>query len=407
MKDEDIVNSLVKGKMRWYEVEDRVNGDNSRATELRRKAVEKIAGVSLGNIAHHSIDMKRAMKANIENSIGVVQIPMGIVGPLTVNGEHAKGEFLVPLATTEGALVASVSRGVSVINQSGGATSTIIEKGTTRGPILTAETARDAREVAEWVSANKEWIKQVSEETDPNIRFKDVTTKIIGRNLFFRFVYDTGDAMGMNMVTVATDKTLAEIEKKFETLKHVSLSGNYCVDKKAAALTLILGRGFYITSEVVIPKKLIKSRLKTTADRIVEVAYRKNLLGSAAAGSYGFNAHFANMIGAVFLATGQDEAHIVEGSHGFTLAEVLPNGDVYFSVTLPSLMVGTIGGGTGVDTQREALSIMGVAGGAKELGANSKKFAEIVAAVVLAGEISLAAAVSARHLTQSHVRLNR
>jgi len=407
MKDEEIIKALAKGDLKWYQVEDKVDGDNSKATEIRRKAVEKITGLNLEHIAHHNIDMTRAMRANIENSIGVVQIPMGILGPMKVKGEYANGEFLIPLATTEGALVASVSRGVSTINDSGGATSTIIDKGTTRGPVLTAPTAKDAKEVAKWIDGNKDWIKKVAEETDPHIKFKDVTTKIIGRNLFFRFVYDTGDAMGMNMVTVATDKTLVEIENKFESLTHVALSGNYCIDKKASALTLIQGRGFYITSEVVIPKKIIKEKLKTTADKIVEIAYRKNLLGSAAAGSYGFNAHFANMVGALFLATGQDEAHIVEGSHGFTVAEVLENGDLYFSVTLPSLMVGTIGGGTGVDTQREALSIMGVAGGAKKPGENSRKFAEIAAAVVLAGEISLAAAVSARHLTQAHVRLNR
>jgi len=295
MKDEEIIDSLEKGTLKWYQVEDKVDGDNSRATELRRKAVEKISGAKLENIAHHSIDMTRAMKANIENSIGVVQIPMGIVGPMKVDGEYAKGDFLVPLATTEGALVASVSRGVSVINASGGASSTIIDKGTTRGPVLTAPTAREAKEVAEWIDANKDWVKKTAEATDPHLKFKDVTTKIIGRNLFFRFIYDTGDAMGMNMVTVATDKTLAEIEKKFEKLDHVSLSGNYCIDKKASALTLIQGRGFYITSEIVIPKKVVKEKLKTTAERIVEIAYRKNLLGSAAAGSYGFNAHFANI----------------------------------------------------------------------------------------------------------------
>lgn len=407
MKDDEIIDALAKGELKWYQVEDKVDGDNSKATELRRKAVEKITSLKLEHIAHHNIDMTRAMKANIENSIGVVQIPMGILGPLKLDGEHAKGDFLIPLATTEGALVASVSRGVSTINESGGAMSTIIDKGTTRGPVLTAPTSREAREAAKWIVENKKWIGEIVSKTDPHIVFKDVTTKIIGRNLFLRFVYDTGDAMGMNMVTVATDKVLAEIEKKFEKLNHVALSGNFCIDKKASALTLIQGRGFYVTSEVVIPKKIVETKLKTTGERIVEIAYRKNLLGSAAAGSYGFNAHFANMIGALFLATGQDEAHIVEGSHGFTVAEVLENGDLYFSVTLPALMVGTIGGGTGVDTQREALSIMGVAGGAKNPGENSRKFAEIAAAVVLAGEISLAAAVSARHLTQAHVRLNR
>ncbi len=404
---DDLVEKLVSGELKWHQIDKLLDGDSAKATEIRRKAVEKITGLELKHIAHHNIDMKRAMKVNIENSIGVVQIPMGIAGPLKVKGDYADGDYMIPLATTEGALVASVSRGISMMNKAGGASSVIIKKGTTRGPVLKAPDARKAREVADWVNSNKPEIKKVVEATDPFIKFVDVVPYQVANNLFLRFIYDTGDAMGMNMVTVATDKTLAVIEEKFPFLVHIALSGNMCIDKKPSALTLIEGRGTSVISEIVIPKELVSSALKSTPEAVADVCYRKNLLGSAKAGSYGFNAHFANIVGALFLACGQDEAHIVEGSHGFTTAEVTKEGDLYVSVTLPALMVGTIGGGTGVDTQTEALKIIGVSGGAKEAGKNSKTFAEIVAATVLAGEISLMGALAARHLTQAHVRLNR
>ncbi len=404
---EELIKQLVDGKLKWYQVEDKLDGDNDKATEVRRKAVEKITGKELKHIGHHNIDMKRAMKANIENSIGVVQIPMGISGPITVKGDYADGDYLIPLATTEGALVASVSRGMSVINASGGAQSTIFKKGTTRAPCVMAPTARKAKEVSDWILANKDEVKKVVEETDPFIKFGDVVPYIVGRNLFIRFIYKTGDAMGMNMATIASDRTMAFLEDKFKFLKHIAVSGNMCIDKKPSALNFIEGRGVTVASEVVIPKETVEKYLKTKPEVVADVCYRKNLLGSAQAGSYGFNAHFANMIGALFLACGQDEAHITEGSHGFTTAEVTDEGDLYVCVNLPCLMVGTIGGGTGVDTQREALEIIGCAGGAKEAGKNSKTFAEIVAAVVLAGEISLLGALGARHLTQAHVKLNR
>lgn len=407
MRDDELIKQLVDGKLKWYQVEDKLDGDNDKATEVRRKAVEQITGKALKHIGHHNIDMKRAMKANIENSIGVVQIPMGIAGPVKVKGDFADGEYLVPLATTEGALVASVSRGISVINKSGGASSIIFKKGTTRAPCIMAPTARQAKEVADWIVSNKAEVKKVVEETDPFIKFTDVVPYIVGRNLFIRFIYETGDAMGMNMATIASDRTMAFLENKFRFLKHIAVSGNMCIDKKPSALNFIEGRGITVASEVIIPREVIEKTLKTKPEVMADVCYRKNLLGSAQAGSYGFNAHFANMIGALFLACGQDEAHITEGSHGFTTAEVTEKGDLYVCVNLPCLMVGTIGGGTGVDTQREALEIIGCAGGAKEAGRNSKTFAEIVAAVVLAGEISLLGALGARHLTQAHVRLNR
>lgn len=207
--------------------------------------------------------------------------------------------------------------------------------------------------------------------------------------------------MGMNMVTIATEEALKILEN--ETNAHVvSLSGNVCTDKKPAAINLIEGRGKSVVAEVTVPRDIVKNKLKTTPKSIVEVNMAKNFVGSAIAGSMGFNAHYANMIGALFLATGQDEAQIVEGSLGITVAEENEDGDLYFSVTLPDVPLATVGGGTGLETAQECLSIMGVKGSNKV-----QKFAEIMAGVVLAGELSLMAALGAGHLARAHKELGR
>jgi hydroxymethylglutaryl-CoA reductase (NADPH) len=238
-------------------------------------------------------------------------------------------------------------------------------------------------------------------------KLRGVKPYIVGNNLYLRFEFETGDAMGMNMVTIASEEIMKVIEEHFPDVKYLALSGNLCVDKKPNAMNFINGRGKTVIAEAIIPREIVEKKLKTTPELIAEVNYRKNLVGSAQAGSYGFNAHFANIVGAIFLATGQDEAQITEGSHGITLAEVTPEGDLYISVTMPSLEIGTVGGGTRVATQREALSIMGVAGGGDPPGANAKKFAEIIAGAVLAGELSLLAAIAAKHLAKAHKELGR
>ncbi|NJF25991.1 hydroxymethylglutaryl-CoA reductase (NADPH) [Thermococcus sp. Bubb.Bath] len=408
MDFDELVEKVANGEIKLHQVEKYTDGDKKLATEIRRKALEKKFGISLENIGHYSIDPNRLIGKNIENMIGVVQIPMGIAGPLKINGEYAKGKFYIPLATTEGALVASVNRGCSALTAAGGVKITLIDDKMARAPLLKCPDARRAREVAEWVMNNLDYLqeKAVSKVTRHG-KLRGVKPFIVGNNLYLRFEFETGDAMGMNMVTISSEEIMKVIEEEFPDVKYLALSGNLCVDKKPNALNFIEGRGKTVIAEAVIPREVVEKKLKTTPELIAEVNYRKNLVGSAQAASYGFNAHFGNIVGAIFLATGQDEAQITEGSHGITLAEVTPEGDLYMSITMPSLEIGTVGGGTRVPTQREALSIMGVAGGGEKPGENARKFAEIVAGAVLAGELSLLAAIAAKHLAKAHKELGR
>lgn len=227
-----------------------------------------------------------------------------------------------------------------------------------------------------------------------------------GTYIYLRFSYDTKDAMGMNMVTIATDAVMHLIEDEFGA-HPVTLSGNMCTDKKPASISAILGRGKTVVAEVTIPQEIVKETLKCTPESMFEVNYSKNLLGSARAGAMGFNAHAANIIAAVYLACGQDAAHVVEGSTAITSMELTKYEEIHCSVTLPALPVGTVGGGTGLGTQRDCLNILGVAGAGDTPGINSRKFAEIVASAVLAGEISLIGAQAAGHLARAHAQLGR
>ena len=408
MEFEELIEKVASGEIKLHQVEKYTDGDKKLATEIRRRALEKKLGVKLEDIGHYSIDPNRLIGKNIENMIGVVQIPMGVAGPLKINGEYAKGEFYIPLATTEGALVASVNRGCSALTEAGGIKTTLIDDKMARAPLLKCPDARRAREVAEWVQNNIGYLQEEAVlKVTRHGKLRGVKPFIVGNNLYLRFEFETGDAMGMNMVTISSEEIMKVIEEKFPDVKYLALSGNLCVDKKPNALNFIEGRGKTVIAEAIIPREIVEKKLKTTPELIAEVNYRKNLVGSAQAASYGFNAHFGNIVGAIFLATGQDEAQITEGSHGITLAEVTPEGDLYISITMPSLEIGTVGGGTRVPTQREALSIMGVAGGGDPPGSNAKKFAEIIAGAVLAGELSLLAAIAAKHLAKAHKELGR
>ena len=403
---EDLLEGLLLGKVKLREL-DSLLGNPNRAADLRLEFLRRTAGADLKPIARSRLDFSKLVGWNIENPVGEVSIPVGVIGPLRVEGDYARGTFYPLLATTEGALVASVNRGATTITMAGGARAKILRDGMARAPALLAPTAARAAEVARWVSENLDKLQKVVEDVTSHGKLLYVQPFQAGRTLFLRFVFETGDAMGMNMVTIASDRILGFLKKRFPDVDPLALSGNVCSDKKAASINWIAGRGKTVIAEAFIPGDLIESRLKTSVERLLDVAWRKNLLGAAVAGSLGgFNANVANVVAAMFVAYGQDLAQVVESSMGITTLE--PQGDgIYISLTLPSLEVGTVGGGTRLPYARAALSALGCVGGGDPPGVNAKKFAEIVAATALSGELSLLASLAEGSLARSHERLGR
>lgn len=368
-------------------------------TDERRRAAEEFTGARLENIGKFSFDCEAAAH-NIENMIGAVQIPMGYAGPITINGEYAQGEFLVPMATTEGALVASVARGMSVINGSGGAGAKTFGDYMTRAPVLRVRDLEHCCQTMEWIDAHFDRMCEAVATTTSHGKLAKVQMFPTGRNLYIRLSYETGDAMGMNMATIASEAVCRLICEETGA-EMVSVSGNMCCDKKPAAINMIQGRGKTVIAEAKIPKATVEERLHTTVDAVVDINKRKNLIGSAISGALGFNAHAANMVAAVFLATGQDPAQVTEGSLVLTDCENV-DGDLYISVRMPAIEVGTVGGGTSLPTQAEALNMIGCKGAGK-----ARKFAEIIAVTVLAGELSTLAAQAAGQLGKAHAELGR
>jgi len=394
---------LKNGSLKLYELEKDLPPLD--AIRVRRGFIEKETGTSLENLGIFSIDIERVVKRNCENMIGTVQVPVGVAGPLLVQGEYAQGNYYLPLATTEGALVASVNRGCSAITKAGGAQVRILHDGMTRAPVFAAESVVHAKQVADWVDAHYDDLRVAAESTTSHGKLTDIVTFIAGTSVFVRLEFDTKDAMGMNMVTIASAK-VAELVAQGTGAVLVALSGNMCTDKKPAAINGIMGRGRSVVAGVALSHELISRIFKTNAGNLLEVNYRKNLVGSARAGSMGFNAHAANVVAAMFIACGQDAAHAIHGSTCMTTVDLTESG-VYVAVTLPSLPVGTVGGGTGVETQQECLRMLGVAGSGNPAGTNARKLAEIIGAGVLAGELSLLGALAAQHLARAHQQLGR
>ena len=402
---EGTIRALVEGRMRFHELP-----NDYRATEaaaIRREALERICGASLDAIGHHSFDTTRAAQRNCENMIGVAQIPMGIVGPLTVHGEHVDGDVWVPMATTEGALLASINRGCTAIRLAGGASAHVDDVGMTRAPVFRAGSHRETRAFLSWIRDHEDEIRSVAAGTSRFLKLTEVRPYTFGTSIFLRFRFTTGDAMGMNMATIACDRIVRELIEPQTGIPCVALSGNYCVDKKAASVNFNEGRGKRIHAEVVLDAAVLRDTLKTDAASLIEVQYRKNLLGSIAAGAMGYNAHYANVLSAIFLATGQDPAHVVGGSTGVTCIEPRPDGAVFASIFIPDAPLGAIGGGTSLNTQSEALRILGVNPDPERPGHAAMRLAEIVGAAVLAGELSLMAAFTSSDLARAHERLGR
>ncbi|MDG5776410.1 hydroxymethylglutaryl-CoA reductase (NADPH) [Haloarculaceae archaeon H-GB2-1] len=399
---DDLAARVREGDLRLYELEEHADADTAAAA--RRLLLAEETGADLSTVGEYAFDADVA-ESNVENMIGAAQIPMGVVGPLPVDGSAADGEYQLPLATTEGALIASVNRGVSAIREAGGATVRVLKTEMTRAPVFSVEDVGEASEVATWVREHTDELAEAAEGTTNHGELRDVTPYVVGDNVYLRFGYDTKDAMGMNMATIATEAACELVESETPA-SLVALSGNLCTDKKPAAVNAIEGRGRTVAADVFLPHELVEETFGTTADAIAEANTRKNLVGSAKAGSLGFNAHAANVVAAAFLATGQDAAQVVEGSNAITTAESREDG-LYASVSLASLEVGTVGGGTSLPTQSEALDVLGVGGGGDPAGSNADALAEVIAAAALAGELSLLGALASRHLASAHAELGR
>ncbi|KAG6410974.1 hypothetical protein SASPL_129047 [Salvia splendens] len=406
-EDEEIVKSVVDGKIPSYALESKL-GDCRRAASIRREALQRTTGKSLAGLPLEGFNYEAILGQCCEMPVGYVQIPVGIAGPLLLDGV----EYSVPMATTEGCLVASTNRGCKAIMASGGATSTVHRDGMTRAPVVRFGSAKRAAELKLFLEEplNFETLSLVFNSSSRFGRLQKIKCAIAGKNLYIRFTCSTGDAMGMNMVSKGVQNVLDFLVSQFPDMDVLGISGNYCSDKKPAAVNWIEGRGKSVVCEAIIKEEVVTKVLKTDVASLVELNMLKNLTGSAMAGALGgFNAHASNIVSAVYIATGQDPAQNVESSHCITMMEAINGGkDLHVSVSMPSIEVGTVGGGTQLASQSACLNLLGVKGASKEVpGSNSRLLASIVAGSVLAGELSLMSAIAAGQLVKSHMKYNR
>ncbi|KAJ7599222.1 hydroxymethylglutaryl-coenzyme A reductase-domain-containing protein [Mycena floridula] len=468
MTDEEIVMLCNAGKIATYALEkvitggsiflksqEDVNADLERAVRIRRGLVslqsaassKNPAGVAsfdgLGSslVPYTTYDYSRVIGACCENVVGYIPIPLGLAGPLTIDGQS----YYIPMATAEGTLVASTSRGCKALNSGGGVQTVVMRDGMTRGPAVEFDSIKEAAKAMKWLvgdggvrysdddghdvildngggymskgesapqgqGAGYPLIKHAFESTSRFAKLSSLKCTLAGRTLFIRFTTTTGDAMGMNMISKGTEAALATLQAYFPSTTILALSANYCTDKKPSAINWIEGRGKSVVAEAVVPGKVVKGVLKTTVEDLCRLNIKKNLIGSAMAGSIGgFNAHAANILTAIYLATGQDPAQNVESSNCMTLMEPTNNGeDLLITITMPSIEVGTVGGGTVLTPQGSVLGLLGIRGAhPTSPGKNAAQLARIIAASVMAGELSLMSALAAGHLVQAHLVHNR
>ncbi|EEC73885.1 hypothetical protein OsI_08675 [Oryza sativa Indica Group] len=405
--DEEIVAAVASGALPSHRLESRL-GDCRRAARLRREALRRVTGRGVEGLPFDGMDYQAILGQCCEMPVGYVQLPVGVAGPLLLDGR----EYHVPMATTEGCLVASVNRGCRAISASGGAFSVLLRDAMSRAPAVKLPSAMRAAELKAFAEApaNFELLAAVFNRSSRFGRLQDIRCALAGRNLYMRFSCITGDAMGMNMVSKGVENVLGYLQNVFPDMDVISVSGNYCSDKKPTAVNWIEGRGKSVVCEAIIKGDVVQKVLKTTVEKLVELNIIKNLAGSAVAGALGgFNAHASNIVTALFIATGQDPAQNVESSQCITMLEEVDDGDdLHISVTMPSIEVGTIGGGTCLASQAACLNLLGVKGSNHgSPGANAKRLATIVAGSVLAGELSLLAALASGHLVKSHMMYNR
>ncbi|EER29597.1 3-hydroxy-3-methylglutaryl-coenzyme A (HMG-CoA) reductase isozyme [Coccidioides posadasii str. Silveira] len=422
LDDEELIDLSIRGKIPGYALEKTMECEGmsrtdafTRAVKIRRAVVSRNASTSAttGSLEYSKVPYQHynyslVHGACCENVIGYLPLPLGVAGPLTIDGQS----FFIPMATTEGVLIASTSRGCKAINAGGGAVTVITGDGMTRGPCVGFPSLARAGAAKVWLDSEEGQtvMKNAFNSTSRFARLQSMKTALAGTYLYIRFKTTTGDAMGMNMISKGVEKALHVMatEAGFEDMATISVSGNFCTDKKPAAVNWIDGRGKSVVAEAVIPGDVVKSVLKSNVDALVELNISKNLIGSAMAGSVGgFNAHASNIVTALFLATGQDPAQNVESSNCITIMKNV-NGNLHISVSMPSIEVGTIGGGTILEAQSAMLELLGVRGSHPTTpGDNARRLARIVGAAVLAGELSLCSALAAGHLVRAHMAHNR
>jgi len=364
---------------------------NERRTWLSRQTTAKFS-----HITHYSLKAED-VKGNIENFIGVAQVPIGVVGPLLVNGDFAKGVFYVPFAATEGALVETYQRGAIALAKSGGIKVFINKDENHLDPIFLFESNDEARNFILWLNNNFTRLKEKAESTTGFGKLLKVTPYLVGKRVILDFAYYTADAMGANMINIATEEVCNFISKEIK-IKRYLLRSNFSSEKKASAVNLLIGYGKEVIVEAIVPEKIIIRYLRSTPEEIHQSWYSW-AVSSFHSGMLGINAHYANGLAAIFIACGQDTAHIANASVGITLYEIEKSGNLHISLKLPNIVVGTVGGGTALPTQRECLEMIGCYGKDK-----SKKFAEIIGASLLAGELGICAGITSEHFLDPHKR---
>ncbi len=372
----------------------------AEAAAARRAFVEARTEARLDHVGRHSLD-PASLPGNIENFIGAAQVPIGLAGPLRIEGEHARGEFYVPMATTEGTLVASYNRGMRLLGACGGVRATVVGRAMQRSPVFVFEHALAAREFGDWVDARFDAIRTAAEATTRSGKLLSIQQFAVGPTRHLRFNYDTGDAAGQNMSGKATFVACEWIRENYPGGARYILSGNTDTDKKHSQMNMIATRGRRVVAEAVLKAEALRSLMRVEARDLFH-ARQISQTGAFLAGSANNGAHAANAMAALFIATGQDAANVAESHAAIVYAQLLDNGDYYWSITLPALIVATVGGGTGLATQRECLAMLGCAGAGK-----ADKFAEICAATALAGDISLSCAILAGDWVSSHERYGR
>jgi hydroxymethylglutaryl-CoA reductase (NADPH) len=364
----------------------------------RRAWLEHNTGHSLQAAAEAAF-APEDVRTNIENLVGAVHVPLGVAGPIRVNGEHAQGSYYVPFATTEGTLVATYQAGMRAITEAGGANAYVLGDSLDITPCFMLTSARDAISFARWLNDHLDELREVAAETTTHGRLVELHTHVFGRRVFARFVFTTGDAMGMNMVNIAVDQICRHV-MGLEVCERYYLRCNYSSDKKPAAINLFRPYGKEVAIDFTLPAAVVETYLGVSPGDVIDFI-TTGRLGAMQAGALGMNAHFANGLAAIFIACGQDVAQVVNASIGFSDAELVDNDDLYVFARLPNLVVGTVGGGTDLPTQSACLDLLDCHG-----DGSAPKFAEIVAATVVGGELAIAAALANGRFIDAH-RHNR